>query len=255
MVLTQAHPHYVLHSPHMWFITCQFHILSWPHKWNGQCTDTVGKNTLVTKLQCCLFDGYFISEKFNENLKIVFRIDFYGSKFCDPTMLYHKSQNTYTIDGCFLLFSQVWEATLSISTFVPQEWWSSFSTCVYKLYCGIDKYNISGKFLTQFLVNVPMRLSIRHNSLTLKNPFSCYLTVISKIVLCYLEDQPELAIWCLLDGVDTLILHASGAAPTVHQGGDWLLDVNFAGPKLVSRGAIPSINSFGNWHHLCSAAV
>ena len=60
-----------------------------------------------------------------------------------------------------------------------------------------------------------MRLSIRHNSLTLKNPFSCYLTVISKIVLRYLEDQPELAIWYLLDGTDTLILHASGAAPTV----------------------------------------
>lgn len=116
---------------------------------------------------------------------------------------------------------------------------------MYKLYCGIDKYSILGKFLTQFLVNVPMRLSIRHNSLTLKNPFSCYLTVISKIVLRYLEDQPELAIWCLLDGVDTPILHL-GLLRQCRQGGDWLLDVNFAGPKLVSRGAIPGVSSFGN---------
>ena len=50
------------------------------------------------------------------------------------------------------------------------------------------------------------------------------------------EDQPKLAVWCLLNGVDTLILHL-GVFRQCLRGGDWLLDVNLSGLKFVSQGA------------------
>ena len=49
----------------------------------------------------------------------------------------------------------------------------------------------------------------------------------------YQEDQPELAVWCLLDGVNAFFL-CLGVFQQYLWGGDWLLDVNLPGPKLVS---------------------
>ena len=57
----------------------------------------------------------------------------------------------------------------------------------------------------------------------------------------YREHQPELAVRRLLDGFDVFILRL-GVLRQCFRGGDWLLDVNLPGPKLVSQGA----NGFRN---------
>ena len=49
----------------------------------------------------------------------------------------------------------------------------------------------------------------------------------------YGEDQPELAVRHLLDGVNAFILRL-GVLLQYLWGGDWLLDVNLSGQKLVS---------------------
>ena len=66
----------------------------------------------------------------------------------------------------------------------------------------------------------------------------------------YRENQPELGVRRLLDGVNAFILHL-GVLQQCFRGGDWLLDVNLPGPKLVSQGA----SGFRNWHHICGAVV
>ena len=50
----------------------------------------------------------------------------------------------------------------------------------------------------------------------------------------YREDQLELAVRYLLDGVGTFILHL-GVLRQYLRGGDWLVDVNLPGLKLVSQ--------------------
>ena len=52
----------------------------------------------------------------------------------------------------------------------------------------------------------------------------------------YREDQPELAVRCLLDAADVFLLRL-GVLRQYLRGGDRLLDVNLPGPKLVSQGA------------------
>ena len=53
---------------------------------------------------------------------------------------------------------------------------------------------------------------------------------------CYREDQPELAVWHLLEAADAFLLRL-GVLRQYLRGGDRLLDVNLPGPKLVSQGA------------------
>ena len=50
------------------------------------------------------------------------------------------------------------------------------------------------------------------------------------------EDQPELTVQRLLDAADAFLLRL-GVLRQYLQGGDWILDVNLPGPKLVSQGA------------------
>ena len=52
----------------------------------------------------------------------------------------------------------------------------------------------------------------------------------------YQEDQPELAVQRLLDAADAFLLRL-GVIRQYLRGGDWILDVNLPGPKLVSQGA------------------
>ena len=54
----------------------------------------------------------------------------------------------------------------------------------------------------------------------------------------------------LFGGVDAFVLRL-GVLRQCFQGGDWLLDVNLPGPKLVSQGA----SVFRNWRNIFGAAV
>ena len=62
---------------------------------------------------------------------------------------------------------------------------------------------------------------------------------------CYREDQPKLAVRSLLDGGNAFILRLWFLQQYL-RGGDWLLDVNFPGPKLVSQGAGTGMGSSRN---------
>ena len=71
------------------------------------------------------------------------------------------------------------------------------------------------------------------------------LTDSKLLIRCYREDQPELAVRHLLYGVNAFIL-CLGVLQQYLQGGDWLLDVNLPGLKLISQGAPSS----GDYTHL-----